>query len=130
MKTLKALLKDAKIRASNKDVNAMKAMKVTMKAIKLRISTLAVYKLQKRHIIARELLEARVCSPRKAVTLATKIVDALRLFVPNSQKEKEQGVKWKTWNVQYRSDSKRYKFSDLWIDLIKNNVNEKWQQTN
>ena len=106
----------------------MKAMKVTMKAMKLRISTLAVYKLQTRHIIARMRLEARVCTPRKAVTLATKIVGVLNLFVPKSETEKEQGVKWKTWNVQYRSDGKRYKLSGLWIDLKNNSVNEKWHR--
>ena len=78
----------------------------------------------------RALLKAKVCKARKAQTLATKIFDALRLKPPNSNTEKEQGVKWKTWNVQYRSDGKRYKLSGLWIDLIKNNVNEKWQQTN
>ena len=63
-------------------------MKVTMKAMKLRVSGSELYKALKKALIQRTLLEAKVCKARKAQTLATKIFDALRLKPPDTNPEK------------------------------------------
>ena len=98
MKTLKALLKDAKkvFRPSNKDVNAMKAMKVTMKAMKRRVSRSELHKALIKYI--------------KFMFLKTNMQYPSDIL------------------VQYPSDAKQYKLSGLWIDLKNNSVNEKWHR--
>ena len=73
MKTLKALLKDAKkdldakkvLRPSNKDANAMKAMKVTMKAMKRRVSRPELHNGLIRDIKWTLLKTNTVCKPAK-----------------------------------------------------------------
>ena len=122
MKTLKALLKDAKkvFRPSNKDVNAMKVVKVTMKAMKRRVSRPELHKALIRDIKWTLLKTNTVCKARKAQGLATKIFGALL---------KPTGVFWKRWNImQYPSDGKKHKLIGLWIDLKNKSVNEKWHR--
>ena len=115
MKTLKSLLKDAK-----KDLNAMKAMKVTMKAMKRRVSRPELHKALIRDIKWTLLKTNTVCKARKAQGLATKIFGALL---------KPTGVFWKCWNImQYPSDGKKHKLIGLWIDLKNKSVNEKWHR--
>ena len=81
MKTLKSLLKDAK-----KDLNAMKAMKVTMKAMKRRVSRPELHKALIKDIKFTLLKTNTVCKARKAQGLATKIFGALRLNEPQRAK--------------------------------------------
>ena len=121
-------------RPRNKDVNAMKAMKVTMKAMKRRVGRPRVRRPPELHkALIRDikwtLLKTNtVCKARKAQGLATKIFGALRLKPPDTNPPKEKGVFWKCWKMQYPSDGKQYKLSGLWIDLKNNSVNEKWHR--
>ena len=66
-------------RPRNKDVNAMKAMKVTMKAMKLRVSRPELHKALIKDIKFTLLKTNTECKARKAQSLATKIFGALRL---------------------------------------------------
>ena len=66
-------------RPRNKDVNAMKAMKVTMKAMKLRVSGSELHKALTKYIKFTLLKTNTECKARKAQSLATKIFGALRL---------------------------------------------------
>ena len=105
MKRLKVLQKDAKIRASNKDVNAMKAMKVTMKAMKRRVSRPELHK--KALIKDIKLLLLKINTEgkaRKAQSLATQIFGVLRLNEPHRAK-------------MFRSV----------LEVLENEVNEFWK---
>ena len=115
-------------RPRNKDVNAMKAMKVTMKAMKRRVSRPELHKALIRDIKWTLLKTNTVCKARKAQGLATKIFGALRLKPPDTNPPKEKGVFWKCWNMQYPSDGKKHKLIGLWIDLKNKSVNEKWHR--
>ena len=112
-------------RPRNKDVNAMK---VTMKAMKRRVSRPELHKALIRDIKWTLLKTNTVCKARKAQGLATKIFGALRLKPPDTNPPKEKGVFWKCWNMQYPSDGKKHKLIGLWIDLKNKSVNEKWHR--
>ena len=105
----------------------MKAMKVTMKAMKLRVSRSELHKALIKDIKFTLLKTNTVCYASKAQTLATKFFDAIS-DVRYTNPGKEKGVTWKCWNMQYPSDGKQYKLSGLWIDLKDNSVNEKWHR--
>ena len=112
-------------RPRNKDVNAMK---VTMKAMKRRVSRPELHKALIRDIKWTLLKTNTICKARKAQGLATKIFGALRLKPPDTNPPKEKGVFWKCWNMQYPSDGKKHKLIGLWIDLKNKSVNEKWHR--
>ena len=69
-------------RPRNKDVNAMKAMKVTMKARKLRVSRPELHKALIKDIKLTLLKTNTECKARKAQSLATKIFGAPRRNEP------------------------------------------------
>ena len=115
-------------RPRNKDVNAMKAMKVTMKAMKLRVSGSELHKALTKYIKFTLLKTNTVCKARKAQSLATKIFGALGLKPQYTNPTKEKGVFWKCWTMQFPQDGKKHKLIGLWIDLKNKSVNEKWHR--
>ena len=101
-------------RPRNKDVNAMKAMKVTMKAMKLRVSRPELHKALIKDIKFTLLKTNTECKARKAQSLATKIFGALRLNEPRRAKN-------------FRSVLEVLE-NEVSQSVKNNSVNEKWHR--